>query len=46
MGRGELARADLTRDGWLDPADIALWMQGARPEADAGDAVGGSNAAE
>ena len=37
--------ADLNRDGWVDTADMALWMQGVRPERDAGDPDGG-NAAE
>jgi hypothetical protein len=46
MGYGELAMADLNRDGWVDTADMALWMQGVRPEGDAGDASSGGNAAE
>jgi len=46
MGQGELACADLNRDGWVDTDDIALWMQGARPEQDAGDPGSGGNAAE
>ena len=46
MGYGELAMADLNRDGWVDTTDMALWMQGVRPEADAGDSNDGDNAAE
>jgi hypothetical protein len=46
MGQGELACADLNRDGWVDTGDIALWMQGARPGQDAGDPGSGGNAAE
>ena len=46
MGMGEIAMADLNRDGWVDTADMALWMQGVRPEADAGDANDGGNSAE
>jgi hypothetical protein len=46
MGYGDLAMADLNRDGWVDTADMALWMQGVRPEGDAGDANSGGNAAE
>ena len=46
MGYGELAMADLNRDGWVDTADMALWMQGVRPEGDAGDANDGGNSAE
>ena len=46
MGMGELALADLNRDGWVDTADMALWMQGVRPEGDAGDANDGGNSAE
>jgi hypothetical protein len=46
MGMGEIAMADLNRDGWVDTTDMALWMQGVRPEGDAGDANDGDNTAE
>ncbi len=31
MGLGHLASGDLNRDGWLDEADVAAFMMGARP---------------
>ena len=46
LGCGDLAVADLNRDGWLDTADIALWMQGARPAEHAGDPASDGPAAE
>ena len=46
MGHGELVIADLNRDGWVDTADMALWMQGIRPEHDAGDAGNGDDSTE
>jgi len=30
-GLSDLVRADLNGDGWLDQADVNLWMQGVRP---------------
>ncbi len=46
MGYGDLVAADINGDGWVDTSDIALWMQGVRPDTDAGDASSGGSAAE
>ena len=45
-GDGELAAADLNGDGWVDLDDVALWMQGVRPELDAGSPDHSGSAAE
>lgn len=46
MGHGELAMGDLNRDGWLDTDDVALWLQGVRPEGHAGDPSSAQHASE
>jgi hypothetical protein len=46
LGLGELAIADLNRDGWVDTGDMALWMQGVRPESEAGDSSESGSVAE
>ena len=47
LGRGDLAVADLTGDGWVGEEDIAAWLRGARPAVqtrDAGEsAIGASD---
>jgi hypothetical protein len=37
---------DLNNDGWFDTEDMSLWMQGVRPNANAGDASSAGNTAE
>jgi hypothetical protein len=46
MGYGEMVALDLNNDGWFDTEDMSLWMQGVRPNANAGDASSAGNTAE
>jgi hypothetical protein len=45
-GYGHLAIADLNGDGWVDGSDMAMWVQGSRPESDAGAPSGASSGSE
>ena len=45
-GRAANARSNFNGDAFVNTTDMALWMQGVRPEGDAGDANEGGNSAE
>jgi hypothetical protein len=45
-GLAHLAIADLNGDGWVDTHDMSLWLQGVRPQGDAGDSAAGGNSSE